>query len=89
MNTNTSKEKFSNLIYIKPELFDHLIYPLTIKVDDNNIIQLFRKLHIMSTIDYKITLSDWIDQSTKNLNGFTGIYILTNRKGSNNTIRHI
>jgi hypothetical protein len=57
--------------FARVELFDHVIYPLSVKIDDNNIIQLFRKLHIMSTIDYKISLEDWIEQSTKNLTGFT------------------
>ena len=57
--------------YARVELFDHVIYPLSVKIDDNNIIQLFRKLHIMSTIDYKISIDDWIEQSTKNLQGFT------------------
>ena len=57
--------------YARVELFDHVIYPLSVRIDDNNIIQLFRKLHIMSTIDYKISLDDWVEQSTKNLPGFT------------------
>lgn len=61
----------NNTIYIKTELFDHLIYPLSVKIDDNNIIQLFRKLHIMSSIDYKISKQEWIEQSTTNLQGFT------------------
>ena len=58
-------------IFVKQEIFDHLIYPLSIKIDDNSIIQLFRKLHIMSSIDYKITLDDWLFQSVSFLNGFT------------------
>ena len=66
-----NKEKTPAQFYARVELFDHVIYPLSVKIDDNNIIQLFRKLHIMSTIDYKISLDDWIEQSTKNLSGFT------------------
>jgi hypothetical protein len=78
MNSSREKEnKYANLIYIRTEVFDHLIYPLPVKLDDNNIIGLFRKLHIMSTIDYKISLNEWIDQSTKALTGFTGNHILT------------
>lgn len=68
----------SGYMTIKLELFDHLIYPLNIKIDDNNIIQLFRKLHIMSTIDYKINLKEWIEQSTSNLSGFTGNFFNNN-----------
>ncbi len=62
----------TNLIYVKYELFDHLIYPLSVKLDDNSIIQLFRKLHIMSTIDYKIYYKEWVEQAIANLAGFTG-----------------
>jgi hypothetical protein len=72
---NLSKESKNiplNFIYLKWEIFDHLIYPLSIKIDDSAIIQLFRKLHIMSTIDYKITFKEWIEQSTSNMPGFTG-----------------
>lgn len=58
-------------IHIRQEVFDHLVYPLSVKLDDNIIIQLFRKLHIMSSIDYKISLEDWIQQSTTFLQGFT------------------
>lgn len=72
MNSSYTKEnKFANQIFIRPELFDHLIYPLPLKVDDNYIIQLFRKLHIMSTIDYKINYNEWLEQSVKNLSGFS------------------
>jgi hypothetical protein len=77
MNSSKEKEnKFANLIFIRAEIFDHLIYPLPVKLDDNNIIGLFRKLHIMSTIDYKISLNDWVDQSIKSLPGFTGILLI-------------
>jgi hypothetical protein len=61
-----------NSIYVRLEIFDHLVYPLSIKLDDNLIIQLFRKLHIMSTIDYKIRLEDWIEQSMMIFPNFTG-----------------
>ena len=47
-------------IYIKPELFDHLIYPISIKLDDEKIISLFRRLHVLSEIDFKIPLKEWL-----------------------------
>lgn len=73
-NINSNKEnKNIGLVSIRYELFDHLIYPLSVKFDENMIIQLFRKLHIMSSIDYKITLNEWIDESLKSLSGFTGM----------------
>ena len=52
-------------IYIKPEIFDHLIYPISIKLDDEKIISLFRKLHILSEIDFKIPLKEWIKNATE------------------------
>ncbi len=74
-NANTMKDKNMALVSIRYELFDHLIYPLSVKFDENMIIQLFRKLHIMSSIDYKITLNEWIDESLKSLSGFSGNFI--------------
>ena len=52
-------------IYIKPELFDHLIYPISIKLDDEKIISLFRKLHIMSEIDFKIPMKEWLKNAAE------------------------
>ena len=50
-------------IYIRQELFDHLVYPISIKLDDNLIILLFRKLHVISEIDFKISLKEWIQRA--------------------------
>jgi len=69
---NNSSPSFS----IRYELFDHLIYPLSIKLDESIIIAAFRKLHIMTSIDYKISLDDWIKISLQYMSGFTGIYQL-------------
>ncbi len=66
-------QRITSIISIRYDLFDHLIYPLNVKFDENLIIQLFRKLHIMSSIDYKISLNEWIDESVKSLQGFSGI----------------
>ena len=52
-------------IYIKPEIFDHLIYPISIKLDDEKIISLFRKLHILSEIDFKIPMKEWLKNATE------------------------
>ncbi len=82
-----------NLISLKYELFDHLIYPISIKLDDNSIIQLFRKLHIMSSIDYKISYEEWVEQAISNLAGFTGNNLIfdfnfQNREGSSCFVYH-
>ena len=52
-------------ISIKPELFDHLIYPINVKLDDEKIISLFRKLHIMSEIDFKIPMKEWLKNASE------------------------
>jgi len=70
--SGSKENKNMGLVSIRYELFDHLIYPLGVKFDENMIIQLFRKLHIMSSIDYKISLNEWIDESLKSLSGFSG-----------------
>ncbi len=67
-----SKNSASNMVGLKYEIFDHLIYPISVKLDDNAVIQLFRKLHIMSTIDYKVTYDEWVEQAISNVPGFTG-----------------
>ena len=53
-------------ISIKPELFDHLIYPINVKLDDEKIISLFRKLHIMSEIDFKNTNERMVKKCLRN-----------------------
>lgn len=54
------KAKIPFQIFIRPELFDHLIYPIGVKLDDEKIITIFRRLHVSSEIDYKISLKEWI-----------------------------
>ena len=78
INYNKQSSLKENSIFIRLEIFDHLVYPLSIKLDENLVIQLFRKLHIMSTIDYKIRLEDWIEQSMMIFPNFTGRLIYIN-----------
>ena len=52
-------------IYFKPEIFDHLIYPISIKLDDEKIISLFRKLHVLSEIDFKIPMKELLKNATE------------------------
>ena len=63
MENYNSKNQSKMKIYIRPELFDHLIYPLTAKLDDNLILLLFRKLHVSSEIDFKIPLKSWVTKA--------------------------
>jgi len=63
MENFNSKSQSKLKIYIRPELFDHLAYPLSAKLDDNLILLLFRKLHVSSEIDFKIPLKSWISKA--------------------------
>ena len=63
MENYNTKNQSKMKIYIRPELFDHLIYPLTAKLDDNLILLLFRKLHVSSEIDFKIPLKSWVTKA--------------------------
>lgn len=52
-------------LFIRQELFDHLIYPISSKLDDNLIILLFRKLHVLSEIDFKISIKEWLQRASE------------------------
>lgn len=54
------RSRSSFQIFIRPELFDHLIYPISVKLDDEKIISIFRRLHLLSAIDFKISLKEWV-----------------------------
>lgn len=101
-NNSNTQTLNNNQIFIRQEVFDNLVYPFSIKLDENVIIQLFRKLHIMSSIDYKISLDNWIDQSLNFIQGLTekeaiilfntykcissDFEIQTNKKNDKNTV---
>ncbi len=72
---NGGKSSTTTVIYIRQEIFDHLIYPLSIRLEENQIVQLFRKLHIMSSIDFKIKLEDWVEESTSIFTNLSGTFI--------------
>ena len=69
---------------IRTELFEQGLYPhhqgkLTTAV----LVTLFTNLNLLSSIDYKIKLSQWVDQSVKYVQGLTEqdakVYFLTYR----------
>ena len=55
------------ILEIRTELFEHGLYPLKTKLTSQMLINLFKNLHMISSIDYKIPLSQWIDVSTKTI----------------------
>jgi hypothetical protein len=52
---------------IRTELFEHIIYPSQTKLTSSILINLFKSLHLLSSIDYKITLNQWIEQAVKHI----------------------
>ena len=45
------------ILEIRTELFEHGLYPLKTKLTSQMLINLFKNLHMISSIDYKIPLS--------------------------------
>ena len=53
------------ILNIRSELFDHGIYPSNIFPSTNTLMSMCKELHTISTIDYKISIKQWIEQATK------------------------
>jgi hypothetical protein len=69
---------------IRTELFEQGLYPHNQnKLNQTVLITLFTNLNLISSIDYKIKLSQWVDQSVKYVQGLTEqdarVYFLTYR----------
>jgi len=48
-------------LQIRTELFEHGLFPVQSKITPQILIALFKNLHLLSSIDYKIALGLWID----------------------------
>jgi hypothetical protein len=46
---------------IRTELFEHGLFPTQIKLTNQVLVSVFSNLNLVSTIDYKIKLKDWIE----------------------------
>ena len=69
---------------IRTELFEQGLFPHNqSKLNVNLLVNLFTNLNLLSSIDYKIKLSQWIDQAVKHIPGMTEgdarVYYLTYR----------
>lgn len=53
---------------IRSEVFEHSIYPMQAKITSKNLVDLFKNLHLLSSFDYKISLQNWIESSSKYVN---------------------
>jgi hypothetical protein len=62
----------STSLRIRTELFDHGLFPGSAKqLTGSSLQMLFKNLHLVSSIDYKITLEQWIEQMTQVMPLFT------------------
>jgi hypothetical protein len=69
---------------IRTELFEQGLYPHHQgKLTTSVLVTLFTNLNLLSSIDYKIKLSQWVDQSVKYVQGLSEldakVYFLTYR----------
>lgn len=68
---------------IRTELFEHGLYPTQTKMTTSVLVNLFTNLNLLSSIDYKIKLSHWVDQAVRHIQGITEqdarVYYLTYR----------
>lgn len=56
---------------IRTELFDHCIYPNQAKITEQSLLSLFKSLHILSSVTYKISIFQWIEQALKHIPSMT------------------
>ena len=52
---------------IRAELFDHCVYPNQSKITEQSLVTLFKSLHLMSSVTYKISIFQWIEQALKHI----------------------
>jgi len=46
---------------IRTDLFDHGVFPLQGKITSSILVDTFTNLNLLSSIDYKIKLQNWVD----------------------------
>ena len=71
-------QKFVNTsgiqLAIRTELFDHGVYPMYSqhgKITPSILVDTFTNLNLLSSIDYKIKLQNWVDQAVKHIPGMS------------------
>lgn len=66
---------------LRTELFEHGLFPMQSKLSANVLVNTFTNLNLLSSIDYKIKLSNWVDQAKRHIPDMTesdaNIYFIT------------
>jgi len=69
------------LLQLRTELFEHGLFPMQSKLSANVLVNTFTNLNLLSSIDYKIKLVNWVDQAKKHIPDMTeqdaNIYFVT------------
>ena len=50
------------LLQLRTELFEHGLFPMQSKLSANVLVNTFTNLNLLSSIDYKIKLVNWVEQ---------------------------
>ena len=57
---------------IRSELFDHSVFPVMAnKITPNVLVNTFTNLNLLSSIDYKIKMSHWLEQAKRHIPGMS------------------
>ena len=55
------------LLSVRTELFEHGLFPMNTKLTASVLVNTFTNLNLLSSIDYKIKLSNWVDQAKRHI----------------------
>lgn len=76
-------DQSSKILQLRTELFEHGLFPVQSKLSANVLINTFTNLNLLSSIDYKIKLNNWVDQAKRHIPDMTeqdaNIYFVTYR----------
>ena len=69
------------ILQLRTELFEHGLFPMQSKLSANVLVNTFTNLDLLSSIDYKIKLVNWVDQAKRHIPDMTeqdaNIYFVT------------
>lgn len=72
VRSNNQPQSGPKILSIRSELFDHAIFPVIAnKMTSNVLVTTFTNLNLLSSIDYKIKMQHWLEQSKRHIPGMT------------------
>lgn len=62
------------LLCIRTELFEHAVFPvMASKITASVLVNTFTNLNLLSSIDYKIKMSHWLEQAKRHIPGMSEV----------------